>query len=132
MPFYSEDEPIMPADKSHLPPASKTSSPPQAQAWDHIVSVSDHLMQLAQQKDWDAVAEHHERRDQLLEEFFSQAVEAELVEKIRADIARIVQQDTKITQWVQNNRDELGEEAQRLRSLRQRAEKYGSMKSTDQ
>lgn len=126
----------MAADKSRLTSstgattstaATTASAHQQAQAWAHIVSASDHLVQLAQQKDWDAVAEHHEQRDKLLEEFFSQPIEAELVEQIQAGIARIVQQDTQITQWVQNNRDELGEEAQRLRGLRQRAEEYGSI-----
>lgn len=117
----------MPADTPHQNPTETDTLQQQIQAWARIMDASDNLLQLAKQKDWDAVTEHHQHRDQLLEEFFRQALHSDLVDSVQAGIAQIIQQDTEITQWVQNNRDELGEEAQRLRGLRQRAQQYGSV-----
>ena|SRR5690554_3068196 len=96
----------------------------QSLAWSEIMQASDRLTQLAQQKDWEAVTQLHAERDQLLESFFNAPLHAELVPTVQADLPGIIQQDAVIVQLVQNNRDELGAEAQRLRNLKKRAEEY--------
>jgi len=106
------------------PATDKNTLTKQTRAWSEIMQISDRLMQLAQQKNSDTVMQQHADRDQLLESFFAEPLHAELVATVQADLQRIIQQDAVTVQLVQNNRNDLGAEAQRLRHLKKRAEEY--------
>lgn len=92
--------------------------------WQGILSLSDRLLQLAEQKNWPELTGVHQLRDQKLTEFFDQAIEQSFIETIQTGIIRIREQDQQIVQIVQCNRDELGAESQRLKSMKSRVNEY--------
>jgi DNA repair ATPase RecN len=55
-------------------------------SWRSIVACSDRLLQLAYQKNWQSLLDLHAHRDVLLENFFNQEIEKDIVENIRIDI----------------------------------------------
>lgn len=96
--------------------------------WQEILTLSDRLLQLAEQKNWPELTVVHQLRDQKLTEFFEQAIEQSFIETIQTGITRIRKQDQKIVQIVQCNRDELGAESHRLKSMKSRVNEYLSAK----
>lgn len=115
----------MPSEHASGNPADQeTARKNQSLAWSNIMQLSAQLVQLAQQRNWDVLTQQHTVRDQLLEDFFAQALDSTLVDTVRADIQKIIAQDALIVQTAQNHQNELGEEAQRLKGLRKRAQGY--------
>lgn len=92
--------------------------------WSRIVEISDQLLQLAEQKNWDRLARLQIERDRLIEHFFQSETLAVLVTEVQSDIRKICDQDRKIMQMVADNRAQLGSEAQHLRAMKNRIEQY--------
>lgn len=96
----------------------------QSLSWSRIAEISDQLLQLAEQKNWDRLGRLQIERDHLIEHFFQSETHAALVTEIHSDIRLICEQDRKIIQMVADNRAQLGTEAQHLRAMKNRIEKY--------
>ena len=95
-------------------------------SWKKILESSDRLLQLAEQKNWSRLSHLQQERDQLIEQFFLTQPHTELLQKIQSDILVICDQDRKIIQMVEENRQQLGAEAQRLQSMKNRIQQYVS------
>lgn len=93
-------------------------------SWISIVECSDRLLQLAYQKNWQALLDLHAHRDVLLETFFNQEITEDIVEKIRTDIIAIQKNDEEIVQLVKNNQQQLGDESQQLHAMKKRISSY--------
>lgn len=96
----------------------------QTLAWRMIVTTSQQLVQLAEQKNWSRLSRLQQERDQLIQQFFSLQPPPELMLEIREDIKKICDQDRKIIQTVSDNRGQLGVEAQRLLAMKNRIQQY--------
>jgi hypothetical protein len=92
--------------------------------WTRIVELSEQLLQLAEQKNWDKLGRLQLERDRLIEQFFATDTRRELISAIQEDIRTICDQDRKIIQMVADNRAQLGTEAQHLRAMKNRIEQY--------
>jgi succinate dehydrogenase flavin-adding protein (antitoxin of CptAB toxin-antitoxin module) len=92
--------------------------------WKSILICSEQLLQLAYQKNWPALLEMHLQRDVLLDNFFKDAIAADLVDSIRADIQIIQQRDEEIIQMVKNNQQQLGDESHQLHTMKKRLSSY--------
>jgi hypothetical protein len=95
-------------------------------SWKKILDVSQQLLQLAEQKNWPRLNRLQQERDHLIEQFFLTQPHPELLSKIQSDIRIICDQDRKIIQMVEENREQLGTEAQRLQSMKNRIQQYVS------
>ncbi|ALO46647.1 flagellar protein FliT [Pseudohongiella spirulinae] len=95
-------------------------------SWKKILDASQQLVQLAEQKNWSRLERLQQDRDQLIEQFFLAQPHPELISKIQSDIKTICDQDRKIIQMVEKNREQLGAEAQRLKSMKNRIQQYVS------
>jgi len=93
-------------------------------SWRSIVACSDRLLQLAYQKNWQALLDLHAHRDVLLETFFNQAIAEDIVENIRIDIIAIQRRDEEIVRLVKNNQQQLGDESQQLHAMKKRISSY--------
>jgi len=98
----------------------------QSLRWSRIVSASEQLVQLAEQKNWDKLGRLQLERDRMIEHFFASKTRSELISSIQADIRKICEQDRKIIDMVAQNRAQLGSEAQHLRAMKNRIEQYMS------
>lgn len=95
-------------------------------SWKKILDTSQQLLQLAEQKNWPRLSRLQQERDQFIEQFFLTQPHPELLSKIQSDIKIICDQDRKIIQMVEENREQLGAEAQRLQSMKNRIQQYVS------
>jgi succinate dehydrogenase flavin-adding protein (antitoxin of CptAB toxin-antitoxin module) len=93
-------------------------------SWISIVACSDRLLQLAYQKNWQSLLDLHAHRDVLLENFFNQEIEKDIVENIRIDIVAIQRRDEEIVRLVKNNQQQLGGESQQLQAMKKRISSY--------
>lgn len=115
-------------DSTDHPPLPNKHLEKQRSQWKEILTLSDRLLQLAEHKNWPRLNQVHQQREQKLTEFFGQAIEQSFIETIQAGIRRIRDQDQQIVQIVQLNRDALGAESQRLKSMKSRVSEYISAK----
>jgi hypothetical protein len=60
----------------------------------------------------------------LLENFFNQEIEKDIVENIRIDIIAIQRRDEEIVRLVKNNQQQLGGESQQLQAMKKRISSY--------
>lgn len=96
----------------------------QKDMWLSIMLHSQQLLQLAYQKNWTSLMDTHQVRDDLIEQFFKQAIASELVEQIQQDIITIKAQDEEIVRLVKNNQQQLGSESQQLNVMKKRINSY--------
>ena len=112
------------------PKQKKNSLSSQALDWAHIVEISDQLLQLAEQQNWQQLGRLQLERDQLIDLFFRSETRTELVPVIQEDIRNICDQDQKIVQMVTDNRDQLGAEAKHLQAMKHRIQQYLSTENS--
>ncbi|OFE11550.1 hypothetical protein PHACT_13495 [Pseudohongiella acticola] len=96
----------------------------QVAAWQEIMSHSDQLLQRAKRQDWEKLDYLHESREQLLDQFFREALVEDLIPIVQRDIKIIREQDRTIVAMVKENRDQLGAESKRLQLMKNRVKEY--------
>lgn len=96
----------------------------QLAAWQHIMLLSEQLLQSAERQDWENLDKLHGKREHMLELFFREALIQDLIPVVQQGISEIREQDSDIVQLVKNNRDELGAESRRLQLMKSRIKKY--------
>ena len=96
----------------------------QLKQWQEIVQQSDTLLQLAHRKDWSELLSLHAKRDEMLKQFFAQAMTQDLVETVQKELKSITEQDKEIVDLVKKNQDALSTEAQQLNQMKKRINDY--------
>ena len=96
----------------------------QRTAWQEIMSQSDQLLQSAKRQDWENLDHLHASREQLLDQFFREALVEDLIPIVQRDIKIIREQDSIIVAMVKENRDQLGAESKRLQLMKNRIKEY--------
>jgi hypothetical protein len=117
----------MPADTSDNPTIHDIKDyTNQYTAWNEILSTSYAILNHAQQNDWQKIEAIHQHRDELLRDFFAQTLEQSLITIVQQGITEIQQIDQQVVTLIKSNRDELGTEARRLKSMKKRLSEYVS------
>jgi hypothetical protein len=105
---------------------STSSGPREAQLrdWKEIVDISNEILNLAQRNDWGQVDSLSLKREAMLERFFAQAIESEVVESIQKGIDEIRVKDEEVVRLVKKNRALLADEISGLQAKKKHIQDY--------
>ena len=108
-----------------MPPLKpEETSTQQAAHWKEIVDITQEILAKAREMDWGQVDSLSQQRDQMLDDFFRQAIASELVEDIQEGIRNLIETDSEIVRLVTKNRSELAAEINTLQRRKKQIQDY--------
>lgn len=94
------------------------------QQWSGIMALSRRMHEAAKAQEWDDLLTLEPKRRELLDAFFSQAVEAEEAETVAAGIQEIMQRDEDITRLGEAVREQAAQQLKAMSKGRRAVQAY--------